>query len=73
VRPTTGNRRHRACTITAGALSFDLARGPHRISFAGRLSRRSRLAVGSYTLVVTAASGGVRSTAHRLGFTIAPR
>jgi hypothetical protein len=70
VRRTTRNRRHRACTITSGSLTFTLARGAHRISFAGRLSRRTRLSLGRYGLVVTATSGGLRPRAGRLTFTV---
>jgi hypothetical protein len=60
----------RACTVTAGSVSLTLARGAHRISFAGRLSRRKRLAPGPYTVAFSAASGGLQSRTSRLSFTI---
>jgi hypothetical protein len=54
----------------AGALTFAGHRGRNRVIFQGRFSRRKTLKPGRYKLTATASTGGARSKAHSLGFTI---
>jgi hypothetical protein len=70
------NRARRACkrTVTAGVLVFNGHTGANRVRFKGRISRRTKLRPGKYTLVITARdSAGARSAARRLSFTIVRR
>ena len=70
---TSKNARHRACrrVLAAGALTLAARTGSNSVVFQGRISAHKRLAVGRYTLTITATNtAGVRSTAHSLSFTI---
>lgn len=58
----------------AGTLTFgNLNAGAHTVRFDGRLSRRRRLRLGSYKLVITAANGSGRASSRALRFTIVSR
>jgi hypothetical protein len=73
VPPSRHNRHRPACarSVGAGTLSFSAAGGPHRLAFQGRLSRKRRLAAGSYRLAITASTAnGLRSKTATLRFTI---
>jgi hypothetical protein len=70
---TPVNRHSKSCTLTkgAGTVTFKGHRGVNRISFQGRLSKRKRLATGSYLLGVTAAlTGGPASRPSTLRFSV---
>jgi Big-like domain-containing protein/WD40 repeat protein len=77
VKPKRSNRRKRRCTryVKAGTLHFDGKQGTNRVKFQGRLSRRKRLAVGRYRLVVGAkdAAGNVSKNAKPVFFKIVKR
>jgi Tol biopolymer transport system component len=66
VAPKRSNRKRRKCKryTTAGRLFFNGKAGANRVKFAGRLSRRKRLALGRYRLRVSAkdAAGNVSKT-----------
>lgn len=73
VAVTKTNRHGKSCTrsAAAGRLSFTAHAGANRIAFAGRLSRRKRLATGPYLLGVTAAlRGGPSSRPSSLRFSV---
>ncbi len=72
---TRRNRHERRCTRTlyAGTLTFSADAGTNTVRFEGLLSRGRRLALGGYTLQVTASARGEHSTAQTLHFTIANR
>jgi hypothetical protein len=73
VAQTTTNRDKPSCKreITEGTLSFSAHRGVNKVAFQGRISRFKRLALGNYTLVVTATTtAGRRSQPKSLSFTI---
>ncbi len=55
---------------SAGAIAITGRAGHDTIRFAGRLTRRRRLAVGGYTLTITASADGLRSRPKTLRFTI---
>jgi hypothetical protein len=58
-------------TVTRGELFFAGRAGRDKIFFYGRLSRASRLQLGSFTAVITAIGpAGTRSAPARLSFTI---
>ncbi|HXB63599.1 MAG TPA: hypothetical protein VNV42_01870 [Solirubrobacteraceae bacterium] len=73
VAPTAENKSRHPCTrtVVAGTLRFSARTGPNRVSFQGVISRRKKLELGSYTLVLTATASGEHSTPRRLEFTIA--
>lgn len=55
---------------SAGTIAIAGRAGHNTIRFAGRLMRRKRLAVGGYTLTITASADGLRSRPKTLRFTI---
>ena len=68
------NRGKPKCTrtVTPGTLRFGGHAGVNRVAFQGRLSAKTKLKPGPYTLVITAtSSAGQRSAAATLKFTIA--
>jgi hypothetical protein len=73
VAQTGENKSEHPCTrtVVAGTLTLSARRGPNRVSFQGVISRRKKLELGSYTLVLTATASGEHSTPRRLRFTIA--
>jgi hypothetical protein len=74
VKPKRGARANctRYMPVRTG-LRFQGRAGANSISFDGRLSRRSALAVGSYRLTLTATDAtGKRSKAARIGFRLLP-
>jgi hypothetical protein len=73
VAPTAENKSRHPCTrtVVAGTLRFSARKGPNRVSFQGVISRKKKLELGSYTLVLTATASGERATPRRLKFTIA--
>jgi hypothetical protein len=73
VAQTRKNRNKRRCTRTviAGTLTFSAHAGTNKVRFQGLISKHKRLRPGSYTLLVTAAASGKRSTTRTLHFTIA--
>jgi hypothetical protein len=77
VKPKRSNRKKRRCTryVKAGTLHFDGKQGTNRVKFQGRLSRRKRLAVGRYRLVVGAkdGAGNVSKNASPVFFKIVRR
>ena len=73
VAQTNKNRRKRTCrrTLTRATLSFTGHAGTNKVSFQGQVSRKKKLTLGSYTLVITATNGaGQHSPAKQLSFTI---
>jgi hypothetical protein len=73
VAQTSKNKSKHPCTrtVVAGTLTFSARTGPNRVSFQGLISRKKKLELGSYTLVLTATASGEHSTPRRLKFTIA--
>lgn len=73
VAQTHKNRHKRRCTrkVVAGTLAFSAHAGTNKVRFQGRISRSKKLAPGTYTLIATATSAGLRSRAATLTFTIA--
>jgi hypothetical protein len=73
VAQTTGNRRRPSCkrTVTPGTLTFTGRSGLNKVAFQGRISRSKKLALGVYTLQITAVnSAGKRSSPRSLSFSI---
>jgi hypothetical protein len=73
VAPTRRNQHQHRCprTLTAGTLSFAAQAGAARVRFEGRLTKHKKLALGRYTLVITAkAPDGLTSVPRSLHFTI---
>ena len=56
--------------VTRGMLSFSAAHGPHKVRFEGRLSKRTKLPIGRYTLDLTATAASGNSVRTTLKFTI---
>jgi hypothetical protein len=56
VAQTARNRRNRACTrrVPSGSVSFSVDAGLHTLFFQGRLTRTTKLKLGTYTLTLTA-------------------
>jgi hypothetical protein len=54
----------------AGSIAIAGRAGHDTIRFAGRLTRRKRLAAGRYTLTITASADGLRSRPKTLKFTV---
>lgn len=73
VSPTRHNRRARHCALAAGALVVSGHAGKNSLSFAGRLSRRARLAAGTYSVTIRAQAAGKTVTAKALRFSIVTR
>ncbi len=73
VAQTANNENKRSCTrkVLAGKLAFSARGGANRVRFQGQISRKKKLALGSYTLVLTATASGESSTPRTLEFTIA--
>lgn len=73
VAQNSANRGHPACRRAAlrGRLLLTGHAGINRAVFQGRISRSAKLAVGTYTLVVSAANGAGASQPRTLTFTIA--
>jgi hypothetical protein len=70
---TNANSHRRRCTrtLTRGTLSFTGHTGANRIDFQGRIAPSTRLAPGTYTLLITATNAGAqRSSPVQLTFTI---
>lgn len=57
-------------TATRGTLTFHAAAGNRTVRFGGRISKRSKLRPGSYSLLITATANG-KSATRTLKFTIA--
>jgi uncharacterized repeat protein (TIGR01451 family) len=73
VARTAKNKTKHRCTrsIRRGTLSFNAHQGTDKLRFQGRLSRKSKLPLGSYTVTITATNTvGQRSRPHSLSFTI---
>jgi hypothetical protein len=73
VEKTTKNATHKACTrsLKVAVLPLKAAEGANSVVFQGRVSSRKKLAVGRYTLTITATNSyGVSSAAQSLSFTI---
>jgi FG-GAP repeat len=73
VAQTAKNKNKHSCarTVVAGTLTFSARSGANRVSFQGLISRKKKLELGSYTLVLTATASGEHSTPRTLEFTIA--
>lgn len=71
VAPNHKNAKRHKCKreVRAGELSFTGNAGVNRVRFQGRISRKHRLALGSYILTVLA-SNGAGSSSKSLSFTI---
>jgi len=70
---TRGNRHQPACrrTVTRGTLVAAAKSGANKVAFQGRISRASKLAPGSYTLLATATNAaGQVSVPRRLSFKV---
>jgi hypothetical protein len=73
VAPTQRTRHKRQCsrTLTVATLTFAGHVGTNKVRFDGRVSRSKRLALGRFTLVITATNAaGQQSSPQRLTFTI---
>lgn len=72
VAPTPKNKHKRLCkrSVVAGTLGFAAHLGTNKLRFAGLISKRKKLAPGTYKLLVTAAATGLRSRTASLSFTI---
>ena len=72
VVPTKHNRRKLACkrTVVKGTLHFTAHTGTNRVFFQGWITASKKLALGRYTLVITAANAAGRSAPQSLSFTI---
>jgi hypothetical protein len=76
VAQTKKNRQKPPCKlmVTRGTLSFTGHNGMNKVVFQGRISRSKKLALGHYTLLITATNtAGQHAIAHSLNFTIANR
>ncbi len=69
---TRRNRSHRSCqrTVTARIFSFAARDGANRVAVQGRLPHTHKLALGRYTLIVTARNASGTSVPKSLLFTI---
>ncbi len=75
VAQTATNRSHTACTrrVPSGSLSFSAGAGPHKLFFAGRLTRTRTLDPGTYRLTITATNAaGQRAVKTLRSFTVVP-
>jgi streptogramin lyase len=72
VAQTKANRHKHLCkrAVTRGTLAFIAHAGTNKVAFQGRISHGKKLPLGTYTLVITAVSGGLSSSPQRLTFTI---
>jgi hypothetical protein len=73
VLESSHNKRRGHClrTVTVGTLSLPaVAPGSRRISFQGRLSRRTTLKPGPYSVTISATNASGRASAKALAFTI---
>jgi hypothetical protein len=52
-------------------LTFNAKAGSRKVSFDGRISKKTKLKPGRYLVTITASANGKRSAAHSLGCTIA--
>jgi sugar lactone lactonase YvrE len=70
--PSPRNRAHAACThtVTRGMLRVTGHTGRNAVAFAGRFAEGKPLPPGTYTVSVTASTGGRRSPAQTLAFTV---
>lgn len=65
-----GHKRHRSVRV-AGSLGLSAHQGTSRIHFAGRLTRKRKLAPGRYVLTLTATNpAGQQISSRPLSFTI---
>ncbi len=73
VAPTAANKKDRPCTrqVLAGTFTVSGKAGGNHLLFDGPISKHTKLAPGSYTVTITAATGGGRSAPATLHFTIA--
>jgi hypothetical protein len=55
----------------SSSLTFNAKAGSRKVSFDGRVSKRTKLKPGHYKVTITASANGKRSSAHSLSFTIA--
>jgi hypothetical protein len=73
VAQTRANRHRPGCkrTVNRGTLTFAGHAGLNKVAFQGRISRSKSLALGTYTVRITAlGSSGERSSVRTLSFTI---
>jgi hypothetical protein len=72
VAQTKHNKHDRSCklTTTAGTLTLTGHAGTDKISFQGRVSKRHKLAAGSYTLTIIATNSSGKSRSRSIKFTI---
>jgi hypothetical protein len=75
VAQTARNRHPKACTrtVSSGSLSFSARAGVHALVFQGRLTQRSKLSSGNYTVTITATNAAGQQAAKTLSFTIVNR
>jgi hypothetical protein len=75
VAQTARNRSPKACTrtVSSGSLSFSARAGVHALVFQGRLTQRSKLSSGNYTVTITATNPVGQQAAKTLSFTIVNR
>jgi hypothetical protein len=70
--PNRRSRKRLACALVAGTVTHPAHAGVNKVTFQGRVSRGTRLAPGSYVLVLTAiGANGQASTPQTIAFTIA--
>jgi hypothetical protein len=69
---TRANRSHRRCerSVTARLFSFPAREGTNKVVIQGRLPHTHKLALGRYTLIVTARNATGTSAPRSLAFTI---
>jgi hypothetical protein len=72
VTATRRNRKHRPCKLSRNAGTLTLAghAGINKVAFYGQISRTKRLAKGSFTVSITATSGGQTTPPATLRFSI---
>ncbi len=71
VKPTSKNKHARSCQLLTpqGSITLQARQGANRVTFKGRVGRRT-LKNGTYTLVIKAVAGGRTSSSKKLTFTI---
>jgi hypothetical protein len=72
VAPTKSLARARTCKrpVTAGSLTFTGRAAVNHVRFAGRLTKTHQLALGEYTMTITATASESHASAKPLTFTI---
>jgi Bacterial Ig domain len=59
--------------VTRGTLRFTVTAGAHKLRFNGRLSKRKKLPLGRYTVIITATNTAGQRAKAKLTFTIVTR